>query len=440
MGNCCLRKHHGETDVSSVVQPHPIGDIRLQISLPKKTNKAVREKAPTVSSTSLQGQENMISKREKRRSPLQERNFSVSDIGAEKKRSKSARATTNSNTPSPKDWNLERVNKKDGVLRDYRLYCFCYSALKASTRKFSSKNLIGQGGFGDVYKGYVSYCNMNAAAKPSEGFPIAVKRLRKTALQGDEQWENERKFMSKLSHPNIVKLIGYCREGEHRMLVYEYMKGGSLEAQLMAKNATQLHWRRRTKLALGVAKALHCLHTRGAPVIHRDLKASNVLLDDDFNAKLSDFGLAKYGPKDDQDHIMTRVLGTKGYIAPEYIATGHVTLKTDVYSFGVVLLEIFSGSCAVKKYSDGMTGDLTKWAEPYLRNRLQLHRVIDQRLGNNFPVEEAHKFAELILRCLDSNPKSRPTMTEVVADLEELHENTGSNRISGHVTKWVPGI
>ncbi|RXH69889.1 hypothetical protein DVH24_007145 [Malus domestica] len=402
MGNCCLRKHHGETDVSSVVQPHPIGDIRLQISLPKKTNKAVREKAPTVSSTSLQGQENMISKREKRRSPLQERNFSVSDIGAEKKRSKSARATTNSNTPSPKDWNLERVNKKDGVLRDYRLYCFCYSALKASTRKFSSKNLIGQGGFGDVYKGYVSYCNMNAAAKPSEGFPIAVKRLRKTALQGDEQWENERKFMSKLSHPNIVKLIGYCREGEHRMLVYEYMKGGSLEAQLMAKNATQLHWRRRTKLALGVAKALHCLHTRGAPVIHRDLKASNVLLDD--------------------------------------VRLWHVTLKTDVYSFGVVLLEIFSGSCAVKKYSDGMTGDLTKWAEPYLRNRLQLHRVIDQRLGNNFPVEEAHKFAELILRCLDSNPKSRPTMTEVVADLEELHENTGSNRISGHVTKWVPGI
>ncbi|CAN6675969.1 unnamed protein product [Malus baccata var. baccata] len=400
MGNCCLRKHHGETDVSSVVQPHPIGDIRLQISLPKKTNKAVREKAPTVSSTSLQGQENMISKREKRRSPLQERNFSVSDIGAEKKRSKSARATTNSNTPSPKDWNLKRVNKKDGVLRDYRLYCFCYSALKASTRKFSSKNLIGQGGFGDVYKGYVSYCNMNAAAKPSEGFPIAVKRLRKTALQGDEQWENERKFMSKLSHPNIVKLIGYCREGEHRMLVYEYMKGGSLEAQLMAKNATQLHWRRRTKLALGVAKALHCLHTRGAPVIHRDLKASNVLLDD--------------------------------------VRLWHVTLKTDVYSFGVVLLEIFSGSCAVKRYSDGMTGDLTKWAEPYLRNRLQLHRVIDQRLGNNFPVEEAHRFAELILRCLDSNPKSRPTMTEVVADLEELHENTGSNRISGHVTTFTP--
>ncbi|XP_068331700.1 probable serine/threonine-protein kinase PBL11 [Pyrus communis] len=297
------------------------------------------------------------------------------------------------------------------------------SALKASTRKFSSKNLIGQGGFGDVYKGYVRYCNMKAAAKPSEGFPIAIKRLRKTALQGDEQWENERKFMSKISHPNIVKLIGYCCEGEHRMLVYEYMSGGSLEAQLMAENATRLDWRRRTKVALGVAKALHCLHTRGVP---------------DFNAKLSDFGLAKYGPKDDHDHVMSRVLGTKGYIAPEYIGTGHVTLKTDVYSFGVVLLEIFSGSCAVKKYSDGMAGDLTKWAEPYLSNRQQLHCVIDQRLGNNFPVEKAHKFAELILRCLDSDPTSRPTMTEVVADLEELHENTSSNRISDHVTAFTP--
>ncbi|KAM0983948.1 hypothetical protein ACFX2I_011352 [Malus domestica] len=412
MGNC-LRKHRRETDSSVVIpKPHPIGDVGLQISLPKKTNKTVREKAPTVSSTSLQGQE--------------------------KNRSKSARATTNSNTPSPKDLNLERVNKKDGLLRDYKLYCFCYSALKASTRKFSSKNLIGQGGFGDVYKGYVRYCNMKAAAKPSEGFPIAIKRLRKTALQGDEQWENERKFMSKISHPNIVKLIGYCCEGEHRMLVYEYMNGGSLEAQLLAENATRLDWRRRTKIALGSAKALHCLHTRRAPVIHRDLKASNVLLDDDFNAKLSDFGLAKYGPKDDQDHIMSRVLGTKGYIAPEYIGTGHVTLKTDVYSFGVVLLEIFSGSCAVKKYSDGMAGDLTKWAEPYLSNRQQLHCVIDQRLGNNFPVEKAHKFAELILRCLDSNPTNRPTMNEVVADLEELHENTSSNRISDHVTAFTP--
>ncbi|ONI30737.1 hypothetical protein PRUPE_1G270600 [Prunus persica] len=442
MGNCLRKKiQEPESPVAIIPRP-PTGDIGLQVFLPeKKINGTVEERAPTASPTFLQGQEKR-SIRERRRLPLQERNSIVcsnTDIGA-KKIGKNTRHGYTA-TPSPKNWTLETLTGKEGGFRDYKLYCFCYSSLKAATRKFSSKNLIGQGGFGDVYKGYVSYCNMNSAAKPSEGFPIAIKRLRKTGAQGHEQWENERKFMSKISHPNIVKLIGYCCEGEHRMLVYEYMSGGSLEAQLMTENATQLDWSRRIKVALGAAKALNCLHTHKTPFIHRDLKASNVLLDDDWNAKLSDFGLAKYGPRDGQDHVMTRILGTKGYIAPEYIGTGHVTLKTDVYSFGVVLLEILSGSCAVKKYSDGMAGDLTKWAEPYLSNRQKLHHVIDQRLGNNFPVEEAHKFAELILRCLDSDPKSRPTMAEVVGDLEQLQENrssSSSNRVSVHVTTLTP--
>ncbi|PQM33835.1 putative serine/threonine-protein kinase NAK [Prunus yedoensis var. nudiflora] len=442
MGNCLRKKIQVPESPVAIIPRPPTGDFGLQVSLPKKKiNGTVEERAPTASPTFLQGQEKQ-SRHERRRLPLQEWNSIVcsnTDIAAEKIGKNTRHGYTA--TPSPRNWTLETVTRKEGVFRDYKLYCFCYSSLKAATRKFSKKNLIGQGGFGDVYKGYVSYCNMNSAAKPSEGFPIAIKRLRKTGAQGHEQWENERKFMSKISHPNIVRLIGYCCEGEHRMLVYEYMSGGSLEAQLMTENATQLDWSRRIKVALGAAKALNCLHTHKTPFIHRDLKASNVLLDDDCNAKLSDFGLAKYGPRDGQDHVMTRILGTKGYIAPEYIGTGHVTLKTDVYSFGVVLLEILSGSCAVKKYSDGMAGDLTKWAEPYLSNRRKLHHVIDQRLGNNFPVEEAHKFAELILRCLDSDPKSRPTMAEVVSDLEKLQENrsssSSSNRISVHVTTFT---
>ncbi|PQQ19603.1 putative serine/threonine-protein kinase NAK [Prunus yedoensis var. nudiflora] len=395
MGNCLRKKIQVPESPVAIIPRPPTGDIGLQVSLPKKKiNGTVEERAPTASPTFLQGQEKQ-SRHERRRLPLQEWNSIVcsnTDIAAEKIGKNTRHGYTA--TPTPRNWTLETVTRKEGVFRDYKLYCFCYSSLKAATRKFSKKNLIGQGGFGDVYKGYVSYCNMNSAAKPSEGFPIAIKRLRKTGAQGHEQWENERKFMSKISHPNIVRLIGYCCEGEHRMLVYEYMSGGSLEAQLMTENATQLDWSRRIKVALGAAKALNCLHTHKTPFIHRDLKASNVLLDDDCNAKLSDFGLAKYGPRDGQDHVMTRILGTKGYIAPEYIGTG--------------------GSC---------------------------HHVIDQRLGNNFPVEEAHKFAELILRCLDSDPKSRPTMAEVVGDLEQLQENrssSSSNRISVHVTTFTP--
>ncbi|KAJ9172170.1 hypothetical protein P3X46_015442 [Hevea brasiliensis] len=226
----------------------------------------------------------------------------------------------------------------------------------------------------------------------------------KATVNGRSGFLNEMKFLSLLNHPNIVKLIGHCCEGEHRML-----------------NDTELNWKRRINIALGVARGLEYLHTRGKPVIHRDLKASNVLLGKDFNAKLSDFGLAKFGPQDDETHIITRVVGTRGYFAPEYFATGHLTLKTDVFSFGVVLLEILSGCEAIKKHSDGVATDLAQWSKPHLSNKVELHRVVDKKLGS-IPMEEAQDFAEVILRCLGSNPRTRPTMTEVVADLEKLQQ------------------
>ncbi|XP_050374831.1 probable serine/threonine-protein kinase PBL18 [Argentina anserina] len=427
MGNC-LRKHR--RDPNSPVQ------IPGGSHLSKKINRTVGEGAiPTVSSTSV-GER----KRERDRSPIQEITHVTSntDIGAEKPSKKKKRGLRIAGKAA-KSSNVEGVNKNDGVFHrycKYKLHCFCYTDLKEATRKFSRRNLIGQGGFGDVYIGYVTYCSMASAAKPNEGLAVAIKRLRKTGPQGHEQWENEIRFMSKLNHPNIVKLIGYCHDGEHRILVYEYMSKGSLETQLLAEKAPDLDWRTRTNVAIDIAKALDSLHSLGTPVIHRDLKASNVLLDKDFKAKLSDFGLARYGPQGDQECIMTRILGTKGYIAPEYIETGHVTLKTDVYSFGVVLLEILSGSCAVKRYSDGMAGDLAQWAGPYLCNKQQLHRVIDQRLGRNFPTKEAQQFAELTLRCLAAHPKSRPTMTEVVAELKNVQENSSSSGSSSNMNSY----
>ncbi|XP_042983322.1 probable serine/threonine-protein kinase PBL2 [Carya illinoinensis] len=157
----------------------------------------------------------------------------------------------------------------------------------------------------------------------------------------------------------------------------------------------------------------------------------------DFNPKLSDFGLARYGPQDEQSHISSRVLGTRGYFAPEYFAKGHLTLKTDIYSFGVVLLEIISGYGAIENHSDGTVGDLVEWAKPYLRNK---QCIIDKRLGNNFPREGAQKYAKIILRCLNFDPKGRPTMSEVVADLERLVQNAGSCNQSKLTTSIFPTV
>ncbi|KAK4598436.1 hypothetical protein RGQ29_015766 [Quercus rubra] len=279
------------------------------------------------------------------------------------------------------------VNTRYDFLHEYKLNCFCYSVLKAATQKFSCKNLLGQGGFGDVYMGYINHCPMTAA-RPGGGYAVAVKRLRKKGTQGDNEWLNELKFLARLNHPNVVKLIGYCSERVQRILVYEYMIGGSLEAHLLRDDNTELNWRRRINIALGAAKGLNFLHILGRPVIHRDVKASNVLLDAGFNPKLSNFGLAKYGPQGDQSHVSSRILGTKGYFASKYIGTGHLTLKTDVYSFGVVFLEIFSGNCAAKKYSNRLEGNLVQWAKPYLSNKLDIRSVIDKRIGENFQGKE----------------------------------------------------
>ncbi|KAK3025361.1 hypothetical protein RJ639_044901 [Escallonia herrerae] len=313
------------------------------------------------------------------------------------------------------------VNMKDAV-HAYRLKSFSYKTLKAATQKFSEKNFLGQGGSGHVYRGWINHCTMTAA-KPGDGHPVAVKRLKKGGAQGREEWLNELNFLGRFKHKHVVKLIGYCSEDMHMILVYEYMPKGSLEAHLL-RGVTKLNWSKRVKIAVGSARGLEYLHTATSPVIHRDLKSSNILLDKDYTPKISDFGMSKFGPQGDKTHISTRILGTRGYFAPEYIATGHLTMKTDVYSFGVVLLEILSGSGAVKRYSDGGDGDLALWAGPHLSSRPELHRLIDKKLRKSIQMEEAYAFAEIILRCLNPNPKIRPTMTDVVNSLEELAQNT----------------
>ncbi|KAJ7943510.1 Protein kinase [Quillaja saponaria] len=424
MGNCLRRAHcPNQPDPVCVTQPFPGVEA---IKVPGR-----HTRTSLVSSNATRGKH---AKDGKNNFPIQE---DTSNSLSRKQTRKRGGDGRHGYIPNPRDWILLKVNK-DIVLQSCKLNCFCFSVLKAATQKFNTKNLVGQGGSGDVYKGYLTYCTMNAA-RPNGGFAIAVKKLRRQKAQSHEEWLNELIYLSKLSHPNIVKLIGYCCEGENRILVYEYVSRGCLETQLLKENNPELNWNRRIKIAVGAARALDYLHTYGRPVIHRDIKTSNVLLDADFNSKLSDFGLARDGPLGEHSHVSTRILGTRGYFAPEYIATGHLTLKADVYSFGVVLLEILSGSAAVKKYSDGVAGNLALWAEPYLSNKVELHQVIDKRLGKNIPMKECYKFADIIGRCLNSNPKSRPTMAEVVTDLEQLQLTLGSyDQESYDISKFTP--
>jgi len=309
---------------------------------------------------------------------------------------------------SPEDLSLSLVGSN--------LHVFTIAELRAVTRDFSMTNFIGEGGFGPVYKGYV-----DDKTKPGlRAQPVAVKLLDLEGSQGHTEWLTEVIFLGQLRHPHLVKLIGYCYEDEHRLLVYEFMTRGSLEKHLFKKYAASLPWSTRLKIAIGAAKGLAFLHEAEKPVIYRDFKTSNILLDSDFKAKLSDFGLAKDGPEDDETHVSTRVMGTQGYAAPEYIMTGHLTAKSDVYGYGVVLLELLTGRRSVDKSRPPREQSLVEWARPYLTDARRLDRVMDTNLAGQYSGRAAHKAAAVAHQCVSLNPKSRPHMSAVVEALEPL--------------------
>ncbi|KAL3603207.1 hypothetical protein D5086_004066 [Populus alba] len=203
---------------------------------------------------------------------------------------------------------------------------FTLAELKSSTRNFKPDTVLGEGGFGRVFKGWVDE-KTYVPAKVGTGIAVAVKKSSPESSQGLEEWQSEVEFLGKLSHPNLVKLLGYCWEDEHFLLVYEYMQKGSLEKHLFRKGAEPLAWDIRLKIAIGAAQGLAFLHTSDKSIIYRDFKTSNILLDGAYNAKLSDFGLAKLGPLNGDSHVTTRIMGTYGYAAPEYLATAELILR-----------------------------------------------------------------------------------------------------------------
>nr|XP_004250884.1 probable serine/threonine-protein kinase PBL3 isoform X1 [Solanum lycopersicum] len=300
------------------------------------------------------------------------------------------------------------------------LKSFTFNDLKNATRNFRADSLLGEGGFGYVFKGWLDE-NTLAPCKSGTGMVVAVKKLKSESCQGHREWLAEVNYLGQLHHENLVTLIGYCVESDNRLLVYEFMTKGSLENHLFRKGVQLMTWGKRMRIAVDVARGLSFLHSLDANVIYRDLKASNILLDSEFNAKLSDFGLARDGPDGDRTHVSTRVIGTRGYAAPEYIATGHLTPKNDVYSFGVVLLELLSGKRATGEENPGGAEEtLVEWARPFLSDSRRVLRIMDTRLGGQYSKKGAQAAAALALRCLHVDPKLRPTMDEVLATLELL--------------------
>ncbi|XP_048427305.1 receptor-like cytoplasmic kinase 176 [Pyrus x bretschneideri] len=259
--------------------------------------------------------------------------------------------------------------------------------------------------------------NPLTTAKPGTGMIVAVKGLNQEHLPGHKEWLAEINYLGQLHHENLVRLIGYCLEDDHRLLVYEYMPHGSLDRHLFSKSSTSqpLPWSLRMRIALGAAKGLAFLNS-DLQMICYDFKTSNILLDSMNNAKLTNFDLAR-----------TRVMGRRyGYAAPEYIATGQLTAKSNVYSFGVVLLEMVSGRPVLDKNRPSKEHNLVEWAKPYLASKREVFKIFDARIKGQYSLSDARKVGKLAIRCLAADPRSRPNMNDVVKTLEQLQKSEPS--------------
>ncbi|KAH8961045.1 hypothetical protein BDL97_05G030200 [Sphagnum fallax] len=294
---------------------------------------------------------------------------------------------------------------------------FSLAELERATEKFKIDNIVGEGGFGRVYRGVLD-----------NGVCVAIKVLTCVHQQGNYEFIAEVEMLSRLHHRNLVTLIGICTENHTCFLVYEFVPNGSVESHLHGADRliAPLEWKARVKIALGAARGLAYLHEDSIPrVIHRDFKASNILLEDDFTPKVSDFGLAKEAADGGKSqHVSTRVMGTFGYVAPEYAMTGHLLVKSDVYSYGVVLLELLSGRKPVDISQPHGQENLVTWARPLLCSREGLEMLVDSGLHNNFHFDDYRKMAAIASMCVQPEVSHRPSMGEVVQALLPLFKDS----------------
>ncbi|GMH29296.1 hypothetical protein Nepgr_031139 [Nepenthes gracilis] len=324
------------------------------------------------------------------------------------------------NSEKLKSCNGSNLKKESSVAKDgstIAAQIFTFWELAAATKNFRPECVLGEGGFGRVYKGRLE----------SIGQVVAVKQLDRNGLQGNREFLVEVLMLSLLHHQNLVNLIGYCADGDQRLLVYEYMPLGSLEDHLhdLSPGKEPLDWNTRIKIAAGAAKGLEYLHDKAnPPVIYRDLKSSNILLDEGYHPKLSDFGLAKLGPVGDKTHVSTRVMGTYGYCAPEYAMTGQLTLKSDVYSFGVVFLELITGRKAIDNTRAPGEHNLVAWARPLFKDRRKFPKMADPLLQGHYPTRGLYQALAVAAMCLQEQAATRPLIGDVVTALMYLASQT----------------
>ncbi|KAL9242735.1 hypothetical protein vseg_016705 [Gypsophila vaccaria] len=314
--------------------------------------------------------------------------------------------------------------------RQHNLRVFTYAELREATSDFNKLLKIGEGGFGSVYKGTIK--PLNGKGNATLSVTVAIKKLNKYGMQGHKEFLAEVQFLGVVDNPRLVKLLGYCavdgERGIQRLLVYEYMPNKSLENHLFGQKLPPLPWIRRLKIMLEAAEGLAYLHEgMEVQVIFRDFKSSNILLDADMNAKLSDFGMAREGPSGENTHVSTAPVGTYGYAAPEYVKTGHLKNKSDIYSFGVVLYEILTGRRAIERNRPANEQKLLDWVKQFPADSKMFYMIMDFRLRNQYPVSIARKIAKLADRCLSKEAEDRPNMSEIIQALREAISGSESS-------------
>ncbi|XP_008793949.1 PTI1-like tyrosine-protein kinase At3g15890 [Phoenix dactylifera] len=294
---------------------------------------------------------------------------------------------------------------------------FSLKELHSATNNFNYDNKLGEGGFGSVYWGQLW-----------DGSQIAVKRLKVWSNKAEMEFAVEVEVLGRVRNKNLLNLRGYCAEGQERLIVYDYMPNLSLLSHLHGQHSAECHldWGRRMSIAIGSAEGIACLHHHTTPhIIHRDIKASNVLLDSDFQARVADFGFAKLIP-DGATHVTTKVKGTLGYLAPEYAMFGKASESCDVYSFGILLLELASGKKPIEKISPTVKQTITDWALPLARER-RFKETADPRLNGKYVEAELERVVLVALICAQRKPEKRPTMLEVVDLLKGESKEKMSN-------------
>ncbi|XP_062006732.1 leucine-rich repeat receptor protein kinase HPCA1 [Rosa rugosa] len=293
---------------------------------------------------------------------------------------------------------------------------FSYEELKKCTNNFSDNNEIGSGGYGKVYRGMFA-----------DGLVVAIKRAQQGSMQGGLEFKTEIELLSRVHHKNLVGLVGFCFEQGEQMLVYEYMPNGTLRESLSGRSGIHLDWKRRLRITLGSARGLAYLHElANPPIIHRDIKTTNILLDEHLTAKVADFGLSKLVSDSGKGHVSTQVKGTLGYLDPEYYMTQQLTEKSDVYSFGVVMLELITAKQPIEKGKyivREVRMVMNKDDEEYYG----LRELIDRNIRNSGPLIGFARFLELAMQCVEESAADRPTMSDLVKAVETILQNDGMN-------------